>query len=35
LIIPDIYESRDSFEDKEKINSKKLIELINHPNKFD
>ncbi|MFA5916752.1 MAG: Mur ligase family protein [Candidatus Gracilibacteria bacterium] len=35
LIIPDIYESRDSFEDKEKINSEKLIELINHPNKFD
>ncbi len=35
LIIPDIYESRDSFEDKEKINSKKLIELINHLNKFD
>jgi UDP-N-acetylmuramate--alanine ligase len=35
LIIPDIYESRDSKEDREKINSKKLIELINHKNKFD
>lgn len=35
LIIPDIYESRDSKEDKEKINSKKLIELINHKNKKD
>jgi UDP-N-acetylmuramate--alanine ligase len=35
LIIPDIYESRDSFEDKEKINSEKLIDLINLPNKID
>ncbi len=35
LIIPDIYESRDTKEDQDKINSKKLIELINHPNKFD
>lgn len=35
LIIPDIYESRDSEEDKQKINSKKLIELINHRNKLD
>ncbi len=35
LIIPNIYESRDSKEDMSKINSKKLIWLINHPNKFD
>jgi len=35
LIIPDIYESRDSKEDKQKINSKILIEYINHPNKQD
>ncbi|MDD3302652.1 MAG: UDP-N-acetylmuramate--L-alanine ligase [Candidatus Gracilibacteria bacterium] len=35
LIIPNIYESRDTKEDKEKINSKKLIELINHSNKKD
>ena len=35
LIIPDIYESRDSLEDKEKINSKKLISLINHKDKLD
>ena len=35
LIIPDIYESRDSEDDKKKINSEKLIELINHPNKQD
>jgi UDP-N-acetylmuramate--alanine ligase len=35
LIIPDIYESRDSEEDKKKINSEKLIELIKHPNKQD
>jgi UDP-N-acetylmuramate-alanine ligase len=34
LIIPDIYESRDSEEDKKKIDGKKLIEYINHPNKF-
>lgn len=34
LIIPDIYESRDSKEDMEKINSEKLILLINHSNKF-
>lgn len=35
LVIPDIYESRDSQEDKDKLNSEKLVELINHPNKFD
>ena len=35
LIIPDIYESRDSEEDKAQINSKKLVELINHNNIFD
>lgn len=35
LIIPNIYESRDTEEDKKKINSKKLIELINHSNKKD
>ncbi len=35
LIIPDIYESRDSEEDKAKINSAKLVELIEHDNKFD
>jgi UDP-N-acetylmuramate--alanine ligase len=35
LIIPNIYESRDTEEDKKKINSKKLIELIKHSNKKD
>lgn len=35
LIIPDIYESRDSEEDKQKINSKKLVEFINHKDKLD
>lgn len=35
LVIPNIYESRDTKEDKEKIDSKKLIELINHHNKDD
>jgi UDP-N-acetylmuramate--alanine ligase len=35
LIIPNIYESRDSEDDKKKINSEKLIKLINHPNKYD
>lgn len=35
LIIPNIYESRDSEEDKKKINSEKLIKLINHSNKYD
>ena len=32
LIIPNIYESRDSEEDKQKINSQKLVESIHHPN---
>lgn len=35
LIIPNIYESRDSEEEMKKIDSKKLVELINHPYKFD
>jgi len=35
LIIPDIYESRDSEEDKKKINSEKLVNIINHTNKQD
>ena len=35
LIVPNIYESRDSKEDKAKINSKIFIEEINHPNKID
>lgn len=30
LIIPNIYESRDSKEDKEKINTEKFVNLINH-----
>ncbi|MGE4443637.1 MAG: UDP-N-acetylmuramate--L-alanine ligase [Candidatus Altimarinota bacterium] len=34
LIIPDIYESRDSEEDKAKINAEKLVEYVNHPNKI-
>lgn len=34
LIIPDIYESRDTEEDKAKINAEKLVEYINHPNKI-
>ncbi|MDD5770242.1 MAG: UDP-N-acetylmuramate--L-alanine ligase [Candidatus Gracilibacteria bacterium] len=34
LIIPDIYESRDSEEDKAKINGEKLTEYINHPHKI-
>ncbi len=33
LIIPNIYESRDSKEDKKRINSEKLVKLINHKNK--
>ncbi len=33
LIISNIYESRDSKVDKEKINTEKLINLINHKNK--
>ena len=35
LIVPNIYESRDSEEDKKKINSKIFIEKIEHPNKID
>lgn len=35
LVIPNIYESRDSIEDKNKLDTKKLVELINHPNKSD
>jgi UDP-N-acetylmuramate--alanine ligase len=35
LIIPNIYESRDTLEDKNKLNTEKLLELINHTNKFD
>jgi len=35
LIVPNIYESRDSEEDKAKINSKIFVEKINHPNKID
>ena len=35
LIIPNIYESRDSEEDKKKINSKILINHIKHDNKLD
>lgn len=34
LVIPDIYESRDSEEDKAKINGEKLVEYINHPHKI-
>ena len=34
LVIPDIYESRDSDEDKAKINGEKLTAYINHPNKI-
>lgn len=33
LVISDIYESRDSEEDKKKIDGKKLTEYINHPHK--
>jgi UDP-N-acetylmuramate--alanine ligase len=33
LIIPNIYESRDSKEDKEKMNTEILVKKINHPNK--
>ncbi len=35
LIIPNIYESRDTKEDKKKINSKILVSKINHKNKID
>lgn len=34
LVIPDIYESRDSDEDKAKINGEKLTAYINHPHKI-
>lgn len=34
LVIPDIYESRDSAQDKAKINGEKLVQLINHPHKI-
>lgn len=35
LIIPDIYESRDTEDDKRKISSKTLVEAIVHNNKID
>ena len=35
LIIPNIYESRDTEEDKKKINSEILVSKINHKNKVD
>ena len=35
LIIPNIYESRDTIEDKNKLDTNMLVELINHPNKTD
>jgi len=35
LIIPNIYESRDSKEDMKKINWKIFVEKINHPHKID
>lgn len=34
LIVPDIYESRDSEEDKAKIDGEKLVNLIHHPHKI-
>lgn len=34
LIVSDIYESRDSEEDKAKINGEKFVNYINHPNKI-
>ncbi len=34
LIIPNIYESRDTEEDKKKINTTKLLNNIKHPNKI-
>ena len=34
LIIPDIYESRDSLEDKKKMNTEILVNSINHKNKL-
>jgi UDP-N-acetylmuramate-alanine ligase len=35
LIIPNIYESRDTKEDKKKMSSKILIDSIDHSNKID
>jgi UDP-N-acetylmuramate--alanine ligase len=35
LIIPNIYESRDTDNDKQKINTNKFVEYINHKNKID
>ena len=35
LVIPNIYESRDSETDKQKINSQKLVEYIDHDNAID
>ncbi len=34
LIIPNIYESRDNEEDKKKINTQKLVDIIKHDNKL-
>jgi UDP-N-acetylmuramate--alanine ligase len=34
LVIPDIYESRDTKEDKEKMNTEIFVSKINHPNKL-
>jgi UDP-N-acetylmuramate--alanine ligase len=34
LIIPNIYESRDTKDDKEKMNTDILVEKINHKNKL-
>jgi UDP-N-acetylmuramate--alanine ligase len=34
LIIPNIYESRDTEKDKQKMNAKIFVEKINHPNKL-
>jgi len=35
LIVPNIYESRDSEADRKKIDSKKLVEIVNHRDKYD
>jgi UDP-N-acetylmuramate-alanine ligase len=34
IIVPDIYESRDTKEDKERINAEKFVESLNHPYKI-
>jgi hypothetical protein len=34
LIVPDIYYSRDSKEDMEKINGEKFVNVLNHENKI-